>query len=150
MSRCRPALAQLRIEPVPSGLHQRRPAQRADGDEGLAGGRVQPHRLHQTEEQEAQSEAAAHVRQVVFSQQHPGHAHQEGPQVEQDPQGHLRGATVSLSRGHCWQPISQKNKGGLPRAVLGAMTVTAQWLPLVVNQNLQQAFKNVNGSLEIS
>lgn len=71
-------------------LEQRSPAQRPDGDEGLTGGRVQPDRLHQTEVEEAQSEPAAHVRQVVLTQQDPGHAHQEGPQVEQDPQGDLQ------------------------------------------------------------
>lgn len=58
------------------------PAQRADGDERLAGGRVQPHRLHQAEVQEAKCKAATYVWQVVFPQQHPGHAHQEGPQAE--------------------------------------------------------------------
>lgn len=107
-------------------LHKRRPAQRPDGDDGLAGGRVQPHRLHQAEVQEAQSKAAAHVRQVVFTQQHPGHAHQEGPQVEQDPQGHLQGATVSLSCGRGWQlSIRTMKEAPPPPVVLGVVTFTA-------------------------
>lgn len=43
------------------GLNQWSPAQRADGDEGLAGGRVQPNRLHQTEVQEAERKSTADV-----------------------------------------------------------------------------------------
>lgn len=34
--------------------------------------------------QQAQGEAAHHVGQVVSTQQHPGHAHQEGPEHQQD------------------------------------------------------------------
>lgn len=50
-------------------LMDRGPAEGPDGDERLTGSRRQPHRLHQTEVKEAQSEAAHHVRQVVFAQQ---------------------------------------------------------------------------------
>lgn len=82
-----------------SNLNQWSPAQSADGDEGLTGSRVQPNGLHQTEVQEAESESTADVRQVMFTQQHPGHAHQEGPQVEQDPQGHLDDMTHNESEG---------------------------------------------------
>ena len=47
--------------PDQSGLHQWSPAQGADGDEGLAGGRVEPDGLDQSEVQEAESEATTDI-----------------------------------------------------------------------------------------
>lgn len=65
-------------------LERRVPAERADGNESLTGAGRQPHRLHQAEVEHAQRETAHHISEVVFSQQHPRHAHQEGPEHQQD------------------------------------------------------------------
>lgn len=90
---------QTSLTPSWTSSDQWSPTQRADGDEGLAGGRVQPDGLHQIEVQEAESESTADIWQMMFTQQHPGHTHQDRPQVEQDPEGHLEDReTVLLHR----------------------------------------------------
>lgn len=64
------------------------PAERANGNKSLTGAWREPHRFHQAEVEQAQRKATHHVSQVVSSQQHPGHAHQESPQHQQDAERH--------------------------------------------------------------
>lgn len=75
-------------EPCIKSLVKGTPAECAYGNKSLAGVWWEPHCLHQAKVEHAQCKAAHHIGEVVFPQQHPGHAHQKSPKHQQNSERH--------------------------------------------------------------
>lgn len=89
------------------------PAQCAYINKRLAGVRREPHRLHQAEVEHAQCKATDHVGQVLFAQQHPWQAHQEGPQHQQDAQRHRQDQVGQQELGDHGSPAGMSGGEGI-------------------------------------
>lgn len=89
------------------------PAEGANRYESLTGAGGQPHRLHQAEVEEAQGEAARHVGQVLLPQQYPGHAHQEGPEHQQDAEWHSQHQVGQQELGDHGRPAGVRGGEGV-------------------------------------
>lgn len=63
--------------------------------------------------EQAQCKATHHVSEVVFPQQHPGHAHQEGPQHQQDAQRHSQDQVGQQELGDHGGPAGVSSREGV-------------------------------------